>query len=165
VSDGPPSFIPPAPGVTVDEDSLLADCPAGVTLRAIESALAPLGLTLGVDGSLDRTVGEWIEAGAPGAPSPFADPADHLIAGLVATSAAGERLVVKPAPRRSVGPDLVALVFGQGGRFFALESAWLRAHRKDAPRVALAHGVRSDPDLTAAERGLLDRIAAELAPR
>lgn len=159
-----PSTIPRARAIAVDPTSQLVDAPAEATLGAVEDALAEHGLTLGLGAALARgdTVAAFLEAGAPGAPSPFSDPADHLLAGLVAVGPRGDRLVVKPAPRRSVGPDLVALVHGQRGRFFRLESAWLRAWPAAAARPSIPHAVRPDPPLGEDERRLLDRIEAVL---
>lgn len=162
-----PSTLPRARAITVDVTSQLVDAPAESTLGAVEDALAGEGLTLALGGALprDETVASFVEAGAPGAPSPFSDPADHLLAGLVAVGLRGDRLVVKPAPRRSVGPDLVALVHGQGGRFFRLESVWLRAWPIPGVRPSIEHAVRPDPPLGDDERRLLDRVDEALRAR
>lgn len=158
-----PSTMPAARALEIDVASHLVEAPGDAAIGAIEDALRERGLTLGLhDPPRAVTVDAWLADGAAGAPSPFDDPADHLVAGLVAVAANGERLVVKPAPRRSVGPDLVALVFGQKGRYLRVESAWLRVFDVGAPRVAHAHRVRPDPAVTAGEEELLARIGREL---
>jgi alkyldihydroxyacetonephosphate synthase len=159
--------------IAIDRESLLADTDGATTLGALEAELEAHGLTLGLSlgasagpgtAARDETVAAWLAKGAPGAPSMFHDPADHLLAGLEATRPNGERVVVRPAPRRAVGPDLVALAFGADGRFATIDRAWLRVHRKTARRVRepLPEGVELDPPVSAEESRLLDAIAREL---
>lgn len=162
--------------IEIDAMSLLVGVPAGKTLDAVETALAARGFTLGValeaagprdakTGSAGAiTVGDWLASGAPGAASVFADPADHVVAGLDATLPDGQRLEVRPGPRRAVGPDLTALVVGTQRRLASLEHAWLRIHRRDArrPAMALPEGVDLDPPVSAAEARLVDAIVREL---
>lgn len=154
----------------IDVTSLLAGVPASMTIDDVEAALSPRGLTLGVardSGAIDRgraPIGTWLEEGAPGARSAFADPADHLVAGLEATLTNGARLDVRPSPRRAVGPDLTALVLSAARRFASIDYAWLRVHRVDARRHALPLpvGVDLDPPLELGEAALLDAIEREL---
>jgi alkyldihydroxyacetonephosphate synthase len=149
----------------IDHTSLLAEVPGEAKLDAVETELAAQGLTLGVVlPSGGPTVAEWLARGAPGAASVFADPADHVVAGLTLTlSGTGKRLDVRPSPRRAVGPDLLLLAVGAGGRFGRIERAWLRVHRRDAVRPCLAlPGGDLDPPLSDAESRLLDAIEAEL---
>ena len=153
--------------IAIDRESLLVDAPGDATLGAIEEELAREGLTLGVFVEAPRTVRGWVDAGAPGAPSVFADPADHVLAGFEATLANGDELVVRPCPRRAVGPDLAALLLGCHGRFGSVDRAWLRVHPKGARRVALPlrdleERVDLDPPLGEDEARLLDAIAKEL---
>jgi alkyldihydroxyacetonephosphate synthase len=149
----------------IDAQSLLVAVPGAATLASIERELAPSGLTLGLPVS-DTTVADWLAAGAPGSPSSFADPADHLVAGLTATLVDGSRLEVRPSPRRSVGPDLIALLVGAGERFGTIEQAWLRIHKKDARRVSRStEGLELDAPISAGEEQLLARIHAELNRR
>jgi alkyldihydroxyacetonephosphate synthase len=167
---------PTADVIEIDATSLLVGVPASKTLDALETALAARGFTLGV--ALDQagphnaktgaagsiTVGDWLAKGAPGAASVFADPADHLVAGLEATLPDGKKLEVRPAPRRAVGPDLTALAIGTHRRLASIEHAWLRIHRRDAgrPAMPLPEGVDLDPPVTEAEARLLDAIQREL---
>lgn len=162
--------------IDIDPTSLLVGVPATKTLDALETALAARGFTLGVAleqagpantttgaaGSI--TVGDWLAKGAPGAASVFSDPADHVVAGLLATLPGGKRLEIRPGPRRAVGPDLTALVLGTHRRLGTVEHAWLRIHRRDARRqsLPLPEGVDLDPPVTAQEAQLLDLIAREL---
>lgn len=157
-----------ADSIAIDTASLLVGVPASKKLDALETALAARGFTLGV--ALDRagpqeiTVGDWLAKGAPGAASVFADPADHLVAGLEATLPNGQRLEVRPGPRRAVGPDLTALAVGTHRRLASIEHAWLRIHRRDArrPAMPLPEGVDLDPPVSAAEARWIDAIAKEL---
>ncbi len=150
--------------MTFDDRSLLIEVDGSTTLASIEVELAGRGVTLGVDGSaLAMTVADWIARGLPGAPSAFGDPADHVVAGLTGTLG-GRTLAIRPAPRRAVGPDLIALFAGTGDRLGRVTRAWLRVHRRDAVRPALPlPGVALDPPLSAAESRLVDAIRAELS--
>lgn len=147
----------------IDRASLLVRVPGGATLASIERALAPEGLTLGVP-AFDVTVADWLAQGAPGAPSGFLDPADHVVAGLSATLTNGRRVEVRPAPRRAVGPDVIALFVGANERFGAIDQAWIRVHVAGAPRVCdpLADDLDLDPPVASDEGELLDAIAREL---
>ena len=162
--------------IDIDPTSLLVGVPATKTLDALETALAARGFTLGVAlteagpvnpttgaaGSV--TVGDWLARGAPGAASVFSDPADHVVAGLLAILPGGKKLEVRPGPRRAVGPDLTALVVGAHRRLATVEHAWLRIHRRDARRqsLPLPAGVDLDPPVTEQEARLLDLVALEL---
>jgi alkyldihydroxyacetonephosphate synthase len=146
----------------IDRPSLLVFAPGTATLHEIERALGAEGLTLGF-AATDDTIASFLARGAPGAPSSFADPADHLVAGLAATLKNGQRLEVHPAPRRAVGPDLAGLVFGCGERFASIDHVWLRVHLRDARAVTLpTTGLDLDPPLSRDEATLLDAIAREL---
>jgi len=152
--------------IAIDVASLLVEVTADQGLDALETELAARGFTLGValaDAGDGIAVGDWLAKGAPGARSLFADPADHLLAGLEATLISGDRLEVRPGPRRAVGPDLTALLVGAQRRFGSIDRAWLRIHRRDARRPSLPlPGADLDPPLTEAETLLLDAIRARL---
>jgi alkyldihydroxyacetonephosphate synthase len=149
----------------IDRKSLLVGVPGAATLASVERALAAEGLTLGVPPS-DMAVADWLASGAPGAPSAFTDPADHLVAGITMTQLSGRRVEVRPSPRRAVGPDLLALVVGAGERFATIDHAWIRVHvRRNARsrRAALPiDGLELDPPVSAEEALLLDAIGREL---
>jgi alkyldihydroxyacetonephosphate synthase len=150
----------------IDRESLLVRVPGAATLGAVESAVAREGLTLGPFAKLraSEPVADWLAAGAPGASSAWSDPADHLVAGLTAMLVNGRRLELHPSPRRSVGPDLIALALGTGDRFLSVEHVWLRVALAGvrAPSVPLPR-VDLDPPLSDDERILVDAIARELA--
>jgi alkyldihydroxyacetonephosphate synthase len=107
---------------------------------------------------MDATVDAWIASGAKGAPDPWLDPADHLVAGYTARLESGAELIVRPSPRRAVGPDLFALFLGMQGRVGAIRSAHLRAHSTARPRP-LETGIERDPALGETEEAWIDRIA------
>jgi alkyldihydroxyacetonephosphate synthase len=151
--------------ITIDPVSLLVEVHESQTLDALETELAARGFTLGValEQAGSATVGDWLAKGAPGAASIFADPADHLVAGLEATLPDGKKLEVRPGPRRAVGPDLTALLVGMHRRLGTIDRAWLRIHRRDARRQSLPlPGGDLDPPVTADEARLIDAIQREL---
>lgn len=150
----------------IDDRSLLIEADGSATLAEVEATLGGRGLTLGFALSPELaplTVGAWIARGTPGAPSSFADPADHVIAGL--TGALGDKTIeIRPAPRRAVGPDLIALFVGTGDRLGRVTRVWLRVHRRDAVRPSLSlPGVDLDPPVSEAEARLVAAIASETA--
>ncbi len=155
-------------GVTLDRASLVAEVDAALTLAGVEAALGKEALTLDLGDGADPalTVAQWLAAGAPGARDPFRDPADHLVAGLVALLPGGRVLRVRPGPRRAVGPDLVALFVGMGERFGRITRAHLRVHVKDGELVRRPEAPRFARETPAGpndgERALLDAIAREL---
>lgn len=151
--------------IDLDVESLLVHVQGRTPLANVERALAARGLTLGLAEVPNLTVGRWLAEGAPGTASPWADPVDHLVAGFSARFSDGRLLEVRPAPRRSVGPDLFALVMGQEARYMTVVECWLRVHvlgarRPHAPFVAPAPG-----PLNAGETALADAIARELGLR
>jgi alkyldihydroxyacetonephosphate synthase len=152
--------------VTIDEKSLLAEADGQAKLGEVEAALRPRGLTLDVEGASasNQTVAAWLAHGAAGARDGWRDPVDHLVAGLDAVLEDGRRVAIRPAPRRAVGPDLVALFVGMGERFGKVERAFLRVHRVGVKRPD--HGTVSvppDPEVSAVETRLLDALGASLA--
>jgi alkyldihydroxyacetonephosphate synthase len=160
--------------IELDKKSLLVNASGDVTVRALEDAMAAAGLTLDL-GSVPgtTTVKALVEGGFRGARAPWGDPADHLVAGVVAREqkgTLGRSLILRPVPRRAVGPDLFGLVVGGGGRFYAVESAWLRVHHRNvddgatrAVRPAPIPFTENEPPLTADEEELWSRIDDALA--
>ncbi|AUX27591.1 alkyl-dihydroxyacetonephosphate synthase [Sorangium cellulosum] len=153
--------VPPPPAApALDAASLLVHAAGSVRLGDVERALEPRGLTLALDpvaASREMTLDAWIAAGAPGAPDPWSDPVDHLVAGFTARLASGADLAVRPAPRRAVGPDLLALFLGMQGRVGAITSVHLRAHGASRPR-ALPASLPRQPPLGDAEAAWLDAV-------
>jgi alkyldihydroxyacetonephosphate synthase len=149
----------------LDETSLLAQVDGTMTLGELETSLAIAGFTLDVAGAAGSTerVDAWLASGARGARDAWLDPADHLVAGLDARLHDGRALVVRPTPRRSVGPDLIAIVVGMAGRFATVERAWLRIHPLGIARANVGPLVGDrDPPLTDEEVRLLDLTRAAL---
>jgi alkyldihydroxyacetonephosphate synthase len=107
---------------------------------------------------MHRSVGEWLAEGAPGAPSPWSDPVDHLVAGYTVELANGAALAIHPCPRRAVGPDLYALFHGTGGRVGRIHSAYLRARDPKAPPPLLESRIDPHPSTDAAEQTWIDRL-------
>ena len=152
-----------APAIEVDRTSLLACVDGAVDLAALERHLNGARLTLDVRFETPATVADWLARGAPGARDRWLDPVDQLVAGLDATLADGRVLRIRPAPRRSVGPDLTALFLGAAGRFGRIDRAWLRVHPRDVgrPTTAPFHHER-EPPVSAGEQSVLDAIARAL---
>ncbi len=129
------------------------------TLAEVEHTLTPHGLSLGLGSDapdIERTsVADWIATGAPGAPDPWHDPVDHLLAGFSIELSSGAPLVIRPCPRRAVGPDLYALFHGTEGRAGRVHSAHLRA--RHAGVVPLETAVQRNPAVSDAEKCWLDR--------
>ena len=153
------SAAPPFLPGTIDEHSLLATFSGDTRLDAAEATLNARGLTLGALG--ESTVAAWIAAGMPGAPSPWADPVAQTLSGFVATLPTGRQLVVRPAPRRAVGPDLSALLLGARERIARIDHATLAVQRRGAPAArTLPFGGEPNPPMTDAERSAWERIVS-----
>lgn len=147
----------------LDRVSMLVEVTASAFVADVERELIAQRLTLGLVSTPNTTVADWIASGAPGARSPWCDPADHLVAGYVATFADGRRVEIRPAPRRATGPDLFALVFGQRQRWARLEGAWLRVHHRDARVPRTAPFETEERPWTDGEELLAKAIDAELS--
>jgi len=152
--------------MVLDTQSLLADVDGTVPLCEVERWLIAQGLTLNVIGAnaTDAAIGTWIADGARGARDAWLDPADHLVAGFTASFHHGSEVVVRPAPRRAVGPDLFALLSGARGRFATLTRVWVRVHELGASRASTApfHGER-DASVSDGESVLALRLEAALS--
>ena len=151
--------------MSLDRVSMLAEVAADTSLSELEAWLGREGLTLGVLAAnvTPASLGDWLADGAHGAPDAWLDPADHLLAGFVARFHRGQHgrldVVVRPAPRRSVGPDLVALLVGARGRFAELSRVWIRVHEIGGARPATAPftGDRDSP-VSAQEAGVFAKL-------
>jgi alkyldihydroxyacetonephosphate synthase len=149
--------------IDLDRESLLCLVRGATRVAEVERALSAHALTLGLTAVPEQSVAAWIADGAPGVAAPWSDPADHLVAGFAAHFPDGRLLEVRPAPRRSVGPDLFALVLGQKGRYVTLVECWLRVHVVGTRRPSAPFRAPTAPTPTAAEIALSDAIARELA--
>ncbi|MBK8941929.1 MAG: FAD-binding oxidoreductase [Polyangiaceae bacterium] len=151
--------LPPPRAPRFDDASLLVHANGDTQLGAIEDMAHARGYTLGFDGvDPTTTVATYLASGALGSPDAYADPADHLVAGFTARLASGDELVVRPGPRRAVGPDLYALFHGCGGAVGGVTSAHLRLHRLGMHARALPSAIDRDPSPAADERELLERL-------
>lgn len=146
----------------LDETSLLATVAGEERLAELRARLARSGLTLPLAHEPDgaQTVAGWIAAGLPGSRDAWEDPVGHALAGLDARLADGAALAVRPAPRRAVGPDLLALFTGAGERVGVVERATLQVERAGTPcpRV-LRFDAEREPPLSEGEQRLWERIA------
>lgn len=114
--------------IAVDDTSHVAHVGGGVRIAALEAELRRRRLTLGIDGTLpDESVAAWLAEGAPGARDHRDDPVDQLVCGLEAILPDGRQIDIRPAPRRAVGPDLVAALVGSRGRLGVITGAHLVA--------------------------------------
>jgi alkyldihydroxyacetonephosphate synthase len=155
----------PAGPFDLDEASLLATFSGELALDRAEALLESHGLTLGLtsrpEPSLD--VARWIAQGLPGAADPWSDPVAQPIAGLTARLHRGGTLVIRPAPRRAVGPDLFALFAGAGERIGVVQTATLCVRRRGAPTArALPFAIERNPPLSQGERTAWERLVSEL---
>ncbi len=163
--------------IELDRASMLVHAAGSARLADVQARLARDGFALCGAGVVsgapapaipgEQTVSEWVEAGLPGAPDPWLDPVDHVVAGFTARLASGAPLAVRPSPRRAVGPDLFALFQGARGKAGVITSAWLRMGRASpADRAALprplATSLDRNPPADPVESAWLDR-AAEIA--
>ena len=163
----PRRALPPAPAQPiVDTQTQLVHTRGQATLAEVERALAASGLSLALrEGAPPRestTVAAWIAAGAQGAPDPWEDPVDHLVAGFTATLRSGAGLAVRPAPRRAVGPDLFALFLGQQARVGVIASAHLRGQAADRARI-LPCAIPRDPSIDEVEQAVIDRVISAVS--
>ena len=155
-----PPFLPGS----IDEESLLATFSGQLTLGMAEESLRPRGFSLGLsEVSASTRIDAWIGAGMPGARDPWSDPVGQPLAGFSALLGAGQRLLVRPSPRRAVGPDLAALVVGAQGRLAGIEHATLAIQRLGAPTArALPFGGERNPELSGAESAAWERLVSAL---
>jgi alkyldihydroxyacetonephosphate synthase len=129
----------------------------------VEKECRDSGFTLDLSAYPEASVATWIAEGLPGTRSPFLDPADHVIAGLNATLKSGVELRVPPCPRRSAGPDMIALLQGQWGRFGTVERVWLRIHPRGAARPTHGLAFDTNPPLNAMEEVMLVILQKEMS--
>jgi FAD/FMN-containing dehydrogenase len=158
-----PERVPyPAPGL--DELSELVTLEGDEPLERAEARLRERGFTLGAELPEGESAGGWVARGFPGARDAWLDPAGRLLAGLVARFESGERLTLCPAPRRSTGPDLTALVVGAEGALARVERCTLKVHRLGArePRP-LPFAFERSPAVSAEERSAFDAIKGEVS--
>jgi alkyldihydroxyacetonephosphate synthase len=132
--------------VSVEPTSHVVRAEGGATLARVEEAVARKSLTLGLDARVDRAtnVCAWIGRGAPGARNRDDDPVDQVLCGLDVVLADGTAMAIRPAPRRAVGPDLIAAIVGARGRLGVVTAAHLvvRPVAMGAPEAAVTRAFR-----------------------
>lgn len=134
---------------------------AGMTLMQVENYLRERGFTLGFAPrrELDRTIGTVLSHYPPFAGSPLYGTLRRNCLGLSAVLPEGTVFRQRPAPRRSVGPDLMHLLLGTRGRLGIITAACMRIFPKPPVREMLAYG-GDDPEVAlAAIRTVLLRDA------
>lgn len=153
--------MPPIQSPRFDDASLLANANGKTLLGAVEEEARARGLTLAIE-NMDRAepVAAFLARGAPGAPNAWSDPVDHLVAGFRANLREGGELVVRPGPRRAVGPDLYSLFHGMNEKVGTLEAAHLRVHRTGLAARPAPSGIDPNPPVTTDESAWIERVAA-----
>ncbi len=149
----------------IDTHSLLGTFRGEQSLRVIEEQLETVGLSLRLGATdMHQSLATWLAAGMPGARDPYADPVEQRVAGLVARLPSGETLGIRPTPRRAVGPDLGALVYGMAGRCMAVEQATLCVQpRQGSVSRELAFDYPRNPSASPEEERLVDAIIDGIA--
>lgn len=101
---------------------------AGINGGVLEAALRKHGLTTGhYPQSLNMsTVGGWAACRGAGQASSRYGKIEDIVLGLSVVLPTGERLVVRPVPRRAVGPSLADLFVGSEGTLGIITSVTLR---------------------------------------
>ncbi|MBK8171033.1 MAG: FAD-binding oxidoreductase [Sandaracinaceae bacterium] len=99
--------------VSVDRDSRIIHVEGAVLVSEVERLANQHGGTLAIDPSEgSMTVARWVANTQRLFGTQGDDPVAQRIAGLDAQLHNGERISIRPAPRRAVGPDLLALFVG-----------------------------------------------------
>jgi alkyldihydroxyacetonephosphate synthase len=155
----------PAPDSPIfDDASLLLNASGESRLGLLEDLAQARGMSLRFPASArDQSLAAYLARGAHGAPDPWEDPVDHLLAGFSAKLKSGDTLTIPPGPRRAVGPDLYALFHGAGDRVGTVASAHLRLHRNGLSAQPLSTSLERDPSPSTGERELVERVHAAAA--
>ncbi len=114
--------------VEIDEVSLKATVQAGMMGHLFEAALDERGYSMGHwPQSIElSTVGGWVSTRAAGQFSTRYGSIEDMLLGLEVVLANGERVEIKPSPRRSAGPDLRHLFLGSEGTLGVITEATVR---------------------------------------
>ena len=112
----------------IDTKSRLVTVGSGVTGPQLRTALEQSGFMLGHEPQSHdiSTVGGWVATRACGQLSARYGGIEDLVAGLVAVLPGGRTIRTKVAPRRSVGPDIGALMLGSEGTLGIVTEVTLR---------------------------------------
>ncbi|MBY0295067.1 MAG: FAD-binding oxidoreductase [Methylobacterium sp.] len=149
--------------IALDEVNGLATVEAGMNGGAFEAALNARGWTSGhLPQSIHiSTVGGWAACRGGGQASSRYGKIEDIVVGLKAVLPDGRPLVVRPVPRRSVGPSLIDLFVGSEGTLGIITELTLRIWRR--PEVETGH-VLAFPGLEAAWNAARRIMQAEIRP-
>jgi alkyldihydroxyacetonephosphate synthase len=143
----------------MDPVSGIVTVQAGMTLHQLENYLYERGFTLGFvpRSRLFLTVGEVLANAAPREGSPlYGSILDNCI-GLRVMLADGEEVVVRQAPRRATGPDIMHCFLGSGGKFGIITAACFRVYPLPQVREAVAFALDDPVVCVSSVRTLLAR--------
>jgi len=132
----------------MDPVSGIVTVQAGMTLHQLENYLYERGFTLGFvpRSRLYVSIGEVLADAAPREGSPlYGSILDNCI-GLRVMLPDGEEVVVRQAPRRATGPDIMHCFLGSGGKFGIITAAAFRVYPLPQVREAVAFAM-DDPVL------------------
>lgn len=126
----------------IDAASRLVTVGAGVRGPRLAGHLEGAGFTLGHEpqSAAVSTVGGWLATRACGQLSARYGGIEDLVRGLEAVLPGGRIVRSKPAPRRSTGPDVAALMIGSEGALGVVTEATLRISESPRPRTDLCVG-------------------------
>ena len=128
--------------IKLDPISGIVTTQAGVTLRHLESFLNQKGFTLGIVPSKlhDVCMGKYVSIGGSRTYSPLYGELRDLIVGMSGYLSDGTPFRAKPAPRRSVGPDMIGLFVGSQGRYGIITGLCLKVFHLSSKVQYLAFG-------------------------
>jgi alkyldihydroxyacetonephosphate synthase len=150
--------------IEVDEQSLVADVPAGIFGPDLEEALRRTGsgYTLGhwPQSMALSTVGGWLACRGAGQYSTRYGKIEDMVIGLEAVLADGRVVVTEgQGPRSATGPNLTGLFVGSEGTLGVITSARLRVWPAPPQRRTAAYGYATFADGLDACRRILRRGA------
>ena len=151
-------------GLAVDEESLLADVPAGIFGPDLEAALRETGTgyTLGHwPQSMDlSTVGGWLACRGAGQYSTRYGKIEDMVVGLEVALADGRLVRTEGSgPRAATGPNLTQLFVGSEGTLGVITAARLRIHPTPTGQGRASYGFGSFAEGLDACRRILRRGA------
>lgn len=120
---------------TLDRDSLVVKVDASASVDALERYAETHGVSLACFlPAAPTTVGEWLANDRHLFGTGPHDPVAQRVSGLEVSLPNGSTLLLRPAPRRATGPDLLSLFLGTGGVHGAIRTAHLVLFRVAEPR-------------------------------
>ncbi len=131
--------------LALDEDDLMVSVQAGVRLDVLEAYLSERGYTTGhyPQSIALAQVGGLVATRSCGQFSTKYGGIEDMVAGLEAALPDGELVRVRPAPRRSVGPDLRQIWIGSEGTLGVITEVTLKIVPLPAERRLQAYAIAS----------------------